>query len=222
MENTITPHPLRLINLTYHPDKPKSELETEVLESYFYMHDEVWRLKEKREHLETALSAIPNEITELHARLYPMEQELELYEVAFGIQDSKVIPDYLDSITLDTSAFREAAVRHNADLVELHTSIVKCISNHNAFIEEYDKFEEWFEEFIDNKFYKLFHDWENISVDTVSLDDDHQDFLSKLSPITKADESYFELAASSFDGYNILSKAASEIYKRTETIDQLL
>lgn len=219
--NTIsTSHPLRTIQLAYHTDKTPPAWETEAMKSYFYMHDEVWRLKTVREASEVQLTAILSKMQELTVQLYPIEQEADILEVAFGIRSVDDLPDFDGSLDIDIHTFVHTVLHHEEELQKLHADVTASVEQYNAFLKDYNAFDEWFETFSSGDLYRLYQEWETIRIDTVSLDDDHQNFLDVLSPITDAENRYFDQALACFEQFKELVKTSEKIYRRTEKINE--
>lgn len=222
MEKVVIHHPLRTITLEYDRDKPQPDWEKETLDDYLHMHDEVWRLQAMRERAEPQLEKAIAWTTELRTALYPIEQEIDLLELATGLREDDFMPDFEGSVSLQLDDFRKAARKHNDDLMELHAQVAQCTEEHNVFLKEYDVFEDWFEEFSDGPLHQLYLRYEELSVDTVSLDSDHQAFLGQWAPTLQAERDYFERAADVFEAYTELVEAADKLYRRAEQVDEAL
>ncbi|WP_257667399.1 hypothetical protein [Parapedobacter tibetensis] len=222
MEKVVTHHPFRTIELEYDREKPQPDWEKETLDNYFHMHDEVWRLKTIREEYEPQLDRAIAWINELRTELYPIEQEIDLLELATGLRDDNPMPGFEGSISLQLDNFRKATKKHNEDLIALHTLITQCIGEHNVFLKDYETFDEWFESFASGPLHQLYMRYEDISVHTVSLDRDHQSFLETWSPVIQAERDYFERATDAFEAYTELAEASEKLYRRAEKVDDSL
>ncbi len=222
LEKVVTHHPLRTIVLEYDRGITPPDFEKSALDSYFHMHDEVWRLKTMREDYEPRLERAIAQIAELRTDLYPIEQEIDVLELVTGLREDNPMPGFDGSISLKLDSFREATRKHNDALMALYEGINRVTEEHNAFLKEFDAFEAWFEAFADGPLHELYQRWEELSVDTVSLDNDHQNFLGDWAPTIEAERDYFERASDAFEAYAELVDAANALYRRAETVDAAL
>ena len=216
LEKVVTHHPFRTIELEYDRQITPPPFEKQALKKYFHMHDEVWRLKTLREDYEPRLNKAIAQIAELRAAIYPIEQEIDILEVVTGLREDDPMPEFSGSLTLKPDSMLEATRKHNEALSELYELINRCTEEYNSFLKAFEEFEAWFEEFDDGPLSELYKRWEELSVHTVSLDDDHQAFLGDWAPIIEAEREYFEHASEAFEAYAELVDASNTLYRRVE------
>ncbi|WP_257670663.1 hypothetical protein [Parapedobacter tibetensis] len=224
MEKIVTHHPFRTIELEYDREKPQPDWEKETLDNYFHMHDEVWRLKTMREECEPRLDRAIAQITELHRALPTFIQEVGVLEAVVGLREAVDGPQPEDekSFSIDLHHFRKASNQLSDDLAELYHEITRCTEEHNAFLREFEAFDNWFEAFADGPMHEIYQRYEEISVDTVSLDRDHQAFLETWSPVIHAEREYFDRALSAFNDYADLIDITNDLSERVKILDEAL
>lgn len=223
LEKVVTHHPFRTIELEYDREMTPPDFEKKTLANYFHMHDEVWRLKILREDIEPRLDEAIRQIDTLRAEIYPIEQEIDVLELITGLREDNPMPEGFDgSISIQIDNFRKAARKHNDDIMALYELINRCTEEHNAFLKEYEDFDKWFEAFANGPLHELYMRYEELSVDTVSLDRDHQAFLEAWSPTIQAERDYFDRAYEAFEAYAELVEASDKLYRKAERVDEAL
>lgn len=222
METTVTHHPFRDIKLSYDRSKSQTEKEKNTVERYVQMHDGVWHLKNMREEYELRLDEAIAEINELRTALFPIEQQVEIFEVGLGLSAEDNLPVFEGTLTFEMGDFYNACDRYHDNIHELYVLMKRVTDEHNLFLEEYNRFDTWFQEFNDGQLHEIFQNWENISLDTVSLDRDHQDFLEAWGPVWRAEDAYFERAADAFNGYAELIDMSDTLFQRVKRLESAL
>lgn len=222
MEKIVTHHPFRTITLSYDRSKPQPDWEKDALDNYFHAHDEAWRLKTMREDIEPRLDKAIAQTAALRAEIYPIDQEIDVLELATGIRKDDPMPGFEGTLSLQLDGFIKAAKRHNGALQELYELVTRCTAEYNAFLAEHETFEEWFEEFAGGPLHQLYMRYEELNVDTVSLDEDHQAFLEHWAPTLQAERDYFDRATGLFDAYAELVDASNKLYRRAERVNDAL
>lgn len=203
MEKTIIHHPLRNIELLYHRDRPQPGWEKETLANYIRIHDEVWRLKTMREEYEHRLDKAIAHSNDIFYALRPYIQRLHVLEAVAGIVES-VHARPLDSsgvFHIDMDDFRTNKNRINDDKAVLIREMSRCEEEYNTFIHAFEAFDAWFEAFAEGQLHEIYQRYDEVSVDTVSLDRDHQNLLEEWQPITYAEWLYKDKALSAFFEY---------------------
>ena len=222
LETVATPHPFRTIVLDYNREIAPQDFEKETLADYFYMHDKVWQLKTMREQLESLLDDATVQIDTLRAEIYPIEQEIDLLELVTGLREDNPVPGFDGSMSIQIDHFKIATHQHNEDLMVLYELIDRHTEEHNAFLDEFNPFEEWFEAFAEGPMHELYQRYEELSVDIVSVDVDHQSFLEAWSPIIYAEREYFDRAQRTFEAYVELVELSNALYRKAERLDAAL
>jgi len=222
LEKVVTHHPFRTIALEYDRGITPPDFEKEALAKYFHMHDEVWRLKCMREEYEPRLDTAIARIAELRAAIFPIEQEIDVLELVTGLREDNPMPGFDGSLSVKLDSFSKSTQKHNDEMMALHQLVTQCTEEHNAFLKEYDAFEAWFEAFDEGPLHELYRRWEELSVDTVSLDNDHQSFLGDWAPIIEAEREYFDRASDAFEAWAELVEASDSLYRRAERVDAAL
>jgi len=222
LEKVVTLHPFRTIVLEYDRKITPPPFEKETLEKYFHMHDEVWRLKNLREDYEPQLDTAIARIAELRAAIHPIEQEIDILELITGLRKDDPMPGLSGSLSLKLDGFLEATRKHNEALMELYELMNRCTEDYNAFLKAFDEFDAWFEAFDDGPLHELYNRWEELSVHTVSLDNDHQAFLGDWAPVIEAEREYFERASEALEAYAELVDASKALYRRAERVNVAL
>ncbi|MFB2121392.1 hypothetical protein [Parapedobacter sp. 2B3] len=224
MEKTITHHPLRTIELRYHPDRPQPEWEKETLAKYIHLHDEVWRLKNMREEYEYRLDKAIAHTNEIIYAISPYRQRLHLLQAVAGIIES-VHARPLDNsgvFHIDMDDFRTNKERIADDMAALGSEMSRCKEEYNAFINTSEEFDAWFEAFAEGQLHEIYQRYDEASVDTVSLDRDHQNLLEEWQPITFAERLYNDKALSAFFDYTEIVEITDDFSQDVDVMENRL
>ena len=225
MEKTVTHHPFRTIELVYDRDKSQPDWEKETLDQYFHMHDEVWRLKTMREDYEPRLERVIAQINDFHSARPSLVKEVAMLEAVVVLREAVDGPqpeDKESSFSIDLNRFRRTCNKHSDDMAALYREITRCTEEHNAFLNEFEAFDNWFEAFAEGPMSKIYQRYDEASVDTVSLDRDHQRFLEAWQPVIHAEREYFSSAQGAFDDYASLVETTNTLYERVNILDKAL
>lgn len=224
MEKTITHHPLRTIELLYHRDRPQPEWEKETLAKYIRVHDEIWRLKTVREEYEHRLDKAIARMNDFFPTLSPYQQRLHLLEAVAGIMES-VHARPLDNsgvFRIDMDDFRANRDRINRDVAELGREIARCEEEYTAFIKAFEEFDTWFETFAEGQLHEIYQRYDEVSVDTVSLDRDHQNLLEEWQPIIFAERLYQDKALTAFDQAKEIAEVTDYFSEDVDEVENAL
>ncbi len=222
METTVTHHPFRDITLAYDRGKPQGERELATLAQYVELHDRVWKLKVMRQGYEPRLAEAALRIDGLRDSLHPIERRVEVMELGLGLRAADGPPPFEGKLTMKLNDFYDDSDRFNDGIHGLYGLIKQVTEEHNRFLDEYNAFDGWFEAFNDGPLYEIFQDWETVSVDTVSLDRDHQAFLEAWGPVWQAEDDYFARAAAAFAAYDDLIRVSDALFLRVKRVQAAL
>lgn len=111
METTIIHHPFRDITLAYDREKPQTEMELATLAQYVELHDGVWKLRTLRGEYEPQLNEAVVTIDELRASLFPIEQQVEIFELGLGLSRVNDLPEPDGTVTFEMDDFYDACDR---------------------------------------------------------------------------------------------------------------
>lgn len=217
MIKTITKrHPWRDIILDFdHAIQPPA-FETEALTLYYEAHDKTWAIKQHADERLAKLARAEEIMQDLYLRRMGLEQELDLLEEALQLKEQD--PDLrIDAeLTIDVNGFFEAGQRHSQDLQELYLMIDGLTNTYNNDLDQV------YEDdcVIDPKYFEIFDDiwarYEELSVHTVSLDDDYQSFLESHGVVEKLFFDYIERAQRVFEDYAQMVPHCNTLYRRIE------
>ena len=222
MKTIVKEHPLKNITLNFDDQVTAPAFEETALRSYYEAHDKAWELKEHVSHMESRLKQVDDTMDELSLRRLGIEQELEILEDWLEVKELEEKDLFEGEITIDIGGFFTTCDLHNMGIQELYAEVVELTGIYNNDIENI--YED--DAVIDPSYFavldELYPRYEELSVDTVSLDDDHQAFLEKYEDVENLFFHYTELAREIFDKYKNLIEVTQKIYRRVEVIDQLL
>lgn len=218
MRHTTKQHPLKPINLSFQENRQPPAFEVEALRQYKKAHDETWKLKVQCQSRIGQLMLLQSEIDDLYFEKFSLEQQLEIFEEALGIGGPAVLPAFDQEIIMDLGGFFDNTVRHNKALQELHTQVVDASSRYNEAIA--NLYEDDF--LIDPMYFdvlsQVYQRYEEVEVDTVSLDRDHQEFLEAYGEVHDLREEYMGVGQRVFDGYSRLHHESEDLYRRSEIV----
>lgn len=222
IKTIVKEHPLKDITLDFDDEITPPPFEQEALQSYYEAHDKTWEIKEHVSKMEAELKAADNTIEDLSFRRLGIEQELEILEDWLGVTELEDKELFDGEITIDIGAFFAVCDKHNVDIQNLYEKIVDLTETYNRDIENIYE-----DDAVINPAYfialdEVYPRYEEVSVHTVSLDDDHQAFLEEYGKVEELFFHYTELAREIFDKYKNLVETTQAVYRRVEVVDQLL
>ena len=224
MNKKIIRHPLRTIELLYHSDRSQPDWEKETLAQYVHVHDEVWRLKSMREESERRLNKAIAHREEIFYALLKFRQRLRLLEAVTGIIDS-VHARPLDNsgvFRIDMNEMRANRKFLSNETDNFIREMASCKEEYNTFKAEFDKFDKWFEAFSSGPLLEIYQRYDEVSVDTVSLDNDHQNLLQLWQPITWDEYAYKDKALSAFTISEETIEIRDEIAEGLDLVEEAL
>lgn len=222
IKTIVKKHPLRNITLDFDDEITSPSFELEALQCYYEAHDKTWAIEAHVSAIEAQLKIIDDIIADLALRRLGIEQELEILEDWLGVTELEDKALFDGEITIDIGTFFSICDQHNTEIQSLYEKVVNLTEVYNQDIEHI--YED--DAVIDPKYFSALDDvyprYEEVSVHTVSLDDDHQAFLEEYGKVEEHFFHYTALAREVFDKYKDLVETTQAIYHRVEIVDQLL
>ncbi|MFB2119294.1 hypothetical protein [Parapedobacter sp. 2B3] len=106
--------------------------------------------------------------------------------------------------------------------MELHGLVVAEQEWFNAWADFIYENENWFDEEDDrgsDLIHQVFRQYEEVSVDIVTLDRDQQEFFGAVGEVTDLQSEYFDYGEAVLDLYTALHERSEKIYRRTERLN---
>lgn len=222
IKTIVKKHPLRDITLDFDDEIAPPSFEQEGLQSYYEAHDKTWEIKEHVLKIEKELEEADDIIDDLIFRRLGIEQELEMLEDWLGVTELEDKELFDGEIVIDIGSFFGSAASHNADIQALYQKMVDMTDTYNRDIENIHEDDAIIDPMYFTALDKLYPRYEELSVHTVSLDDDHQAFLEEYGKVEKRFFRYTGFAMEIFDKYRELVETSQATYHRVEKVDQLL
>lgn len=222
IKTIVKEHPLKDITLDFDDEITPPSFEQEALQSYYEAHDKTWEIKVHVTEIERELKTVDDIIADLSFRRLGIEQELEILEDWLGVTELADKELFDGEITIDIGTFFAVCDKHNVDIQNLYEKVVDLTETYNRDVENI--YED--DAVIDPAYFmaldEVYPRYEEVSVHTVSLDDDHQAFLEEYGKVEEFFFHYTALAREIFDKYKNLVDTTQAIYRRVEVVDQLL
>lgn len=222
IKTIVKKHPLRDIILDFDDKIVPLLFEQEALQSYYEAHDKTWEIKDHVSNIENKLQAADDTIEDLSFRRLGIEQELEILEDWLGVTELEDKELFDGEITIDIGAFFAICDKHNTDIQELYEQVINLTETYNHDVENIYEDDTVIDPDYFNALNELYPRYEELSVHTVSLDDDHQAFLEEYGKVEERFFHYTALAREVFDKYKSLVDTTQAVYRRIEVVDQLL
>lgn len=222
IKTIVKEHPLKDITLDFDDEITPPPFEQEALRSYYEAHDKTWEIKVHVSKIETELKNVDDTIEDLSFRRLGIEQELEILEDWLGVTELEDKELFDGEITIDIGTFFITCDKHNVDIQNLYEKVVDLTGIYNRDIENIYEDDAIIEPKYFNALDEVYPRYEEVSVHTVSLDDDHQAFLEEYGKVEELFFHYTELAREIFDKYKNLVETTQVVYRRVEVIDQLI
>ncbi|NGM64270.1 hypothetical protein [Sphingobacterium sp. SGR-19] len=222
IKTIVKEHPLKDITLDFDDEITPPPFEQEALQSYYEAHDKTWEVKEHVSKIKAELKAADDTIEDLSFRRLGIEQELEILEDWLGVTELEDKELFDGEITIDIGTFFTVCDKHNVDIQNLYEKIVDLTEIYNRDIENIYEDDAVINPEYFSALDEVYPRYEEVSVHTVSLDDDHQAFLEEYGKVEELFFHYTELAKEIFDKYKNLVETTQIVYRRVEVIDQLI
>ena len=218
MKNVAKEHPLKPIRLSYREGIQAPAFEVEALKKYKQAHDETWKRRIAYVAEKDRLMLLRGELAELSYELFDLGEQLSVFEEVLGITELnetdqiKIGPDY------DMNRLFDRVEQHNRSLQRLHKAMVKASDRYNKAVARL--YEDNF--MIDPMYFDILHELfqrhEEVEVDIVSLDEDHQSFLEAYRQVDRLREEYMEYGQHVFESYEQLLEEAEDLYRRANAV----
>lgn len=218
----IKEHPLRDIVLEFDDAVEAPDFEQKALSLYYEAHDKTWALREHARKQVKKLKRVDRILDNLNLDRLRLLQGLEVVAEALLHKEREDATMVDEEITLDVTALLEAVEEHNRAFTEVYKSIDKLSRVYNEDIE--NVLEDDY--LIDPRYFgvlsELYQRYDEISVHTVSLDDDHQSFLGVYAEVADEYWRYFSRTGQVFDRYANLLESSDRVYALAEEIQDKL
>ena len=217
MKEIVKVPPLRPIILQFDVKKQALDFELKALEAYYRMHDRTWETKQNLLQHKDALLQIDFQTIELEYRLSQIKKQLDVMEAAFKLVDNVELPDIEEPFSIEITDFYGAVDSHNEDLRALHQQITPEMQWFNEWADYLYENEDWFDEQDDEGdklIHQVFRQYDDVSVDIVSLDRDQQEFFEIIGNIRKLQQEYFEYGEEVSEQYTRVHEESEEVYQR--------
>lgn len=218
MKSVAKAHPLKPIHLSFKKGKQAPPFEVEALKKYRKAHDETWKRRITYIAEKDKLLLLRAEMADLSYEMFDLGEQLEVFEEALGLlqrDETNIVtlgPDY------DINLLFERIEQHNRAVQKLHTAMVKAANRYNKAVASL--YEDDY--IIDPMFFDILHEvyrrHEEVEVDIVSLDKDHQDFLKAYGEVEKLRDEYMRTGQNVFESYADLLGDAEDLYCRAGAV----
>ncbi len=222
LKTVVKKHPLKDIILDFDLDITPPPFEVEALNYYYEAHDKTWTIKQHAMDMEKRLEEANAIIEDLVLRRLGIEQELEILEDWLGVAELEDIPYFEESITIDINVFLTSCLKHNEDLNQLYEKVDAITSTYNRDVENIYEDDYLIDPMYFDTLDDLYPRYDELSVHTVSLDDDHQEFLGTYSKVSELFFHYMDMGGELFDRYGTLVEVCQSLYYRVEDVDQII
>ncbi|OQP39924.1 hypothetical protein A4H97_17040 [Niastella yeongjuensis] len=221
MKPTIINHPFHVIKLEYCSEAPLSTLELEAIDKYVELHNGSQAYKDKLTLLHTYYSGtgttlnqcqgIFNDLQNEYLLLTPM---LHYLEEGGPLTENEIESiDESERVCYDTQPL----------LTQLHTfnhTYDAYIDGLRAAEQEFvtvekqqEQLEQLFDAFNDNYFSPIIRDYNNMEIDTCSLDEDFEDFRGVFCDLIEFTDKIYEARAAFLDQHIQLHNKIAELDK---------
>lgn len=222
MKHVTKQHPLKPIRLSFEEGKQPPAFEVEALKRYKKAHDETWKRKMWYETQKGQLMLLGSELAELSYEIFDLGERLEPFEEALGIGEPSVLPAFEYDSDFDLNALFDRILQHNQAVQQLHKQMVEASTIYNKAVASLYEDDYLIDPVYFDVLDELYRRYEEVEVDIVSLDKDHQDFLGAYGEVDKLREAYMQQGQQVFEAYAQLIDDSEEVYKRADVVqDQL-
>ncbi|WP_262249772.1 hypothetical protein [Parapedobacter soli] len=222
MQHVTKQHPLKPISLSFHEGKQPPAFEVEALKQYKKAHDETWKRKMGYEAEKGQLMLLDSEIAELSYEIFCLGERLEVFEEAVGIGEATDPSAWDRESDFDLNAFFDRILKHSQAVQQLHGQIVAAATQYNKTVASLYEDDYLIDPMYFDILNELYRRHEEVEVDIVSLDKDHQDFLGAYGEVDKLREEYMQLGQDVFERYAQLIDDSEHVYKRADIVQDRL
>lgn len=165
---------------------------------------------------------LSSDISELSYEIFTLGEKLEVFEEALGIREPTDTPALDRTSDFDLNAFFDRIFQHNQSVQQLHKQMVEASTIYNEAVASL--FEDDY--LIDPMYFDILHElyqrYEEVEVDIVSLDKDHQGFLEAYGEVDKLREEYMQQGQQVFEAYEQLLDDSEDVYRRADIVQDSL
>lgn len=223
MKTIIKPHPLRDIVLEFDDAVQPPAFEQEALSQYYNAHDATFALSEHAKKQIVAVNEAKDILDDLTLRRLNIDQELDFLEEGLGV---KVLDSFDYSVdlkfTIDFDTFFGGVLQHNDDLKHLYNLVSGLTKQYNTDIGKIYEDDYLIEPIYFTVPDDLYERYEELSLNVVSLDRDHQCFLGAYKIVDDEYWKYLDDAKILFDGFSTNVRESEAIYRRVEHVDTVI
>lgn len=215
-------HPLKPISLSFREGKQPPAFEVDALKRYKKAHDETWKRKLWYETQKGHLMLLRSDIGELSYEIFMLGEKLEVFEEALGIRDPADAPALELGSEVDLNAFFDRTLQHNQAVQQLHKQAVEASTRYNEAVASLYEDDYLIDPMYFDILHELYQRYEEVEVDIVSLDKDHQDFLGAYGEVNKLREEYMQQGQQVFEAYTQLLDDSEDVYRRADVVQDEL
>ena len=218
MKNVAKEHPLKPICLSYREGFQAAAFEVEALKKYKKAHDETWKRRITYVTEKDRLMLLKSELAELSYELFDLGEQLSVFEEALGITVLNEIDRIKIGSDYDVNRLFDRVEQHNRSLQRLHKAMKKAAARYNKAVANLYEDNYMIDPMYFDILHELFQRHEEVKVDIVSLDQDHQAFLEAYHEVKKLREAYMLYGNQVFSSYEQLLEDAEDLYMRTNAV----
>jgi hypothetical protein len=204
----------------YNSDAELSEYEEKAISLYEALHDEIYEFRESWLKNRKDIAIMHAELKELRAAFEKLEDATKLYGELAGYEEEEILTFSLpeEEYELRPRDLQNQVMDFKV-LVDNYWERTEPVSQ--LFNKIYNKDEEFdinLEHFCNEYFSPIIHNWENVEIDTVSLDRDLDNFREALSPIFKLQQDTIDERNVWIEEHNATAIAIGKLYDRIEKV----
>ncbi|MFD2969490.1 hypothetical protein [Sphingobacterium bambusae] len=222
IKTIVKSHPLRDIILDFDDAITPPQFEQEALAHYYKAHDLTYAVRLEAAARMPRLRAVYAVLSDLLLRSLAIEQDLDFLEDALGIAKSPDLDSFEGELTIRLEDFYSMTLKHSEDLHGVYDVICALTDQYNADIQKIDEDEYLIDPMYFGVLHELYGRYDEVSVHTVSLDDDNQNFLGAYGDVEKEYFAYTDFANLVFEKYGQLVPASDKLYRRVELVEAKL
>ena len=218
MKSVTRDHPLKPIRLSFKEGKQAPAFEVEALKKYKKAHDETWKRRITYVAEKDRLLLLRSEMTDLSYELFDLGEQLAVFEEALGLTQLDEISRVELGPRYDINLLFDRIEQHNRAVQRLHKAMVKASNRYNKAVAALYEDDYMIDPMYFDILHELFQRHEEVEVDIVSLDKDHQDFLEAYGEVEKLCEAYMQQGQGVFESYAGLLEDAEDLYRRANAV----
>ena len=191
MKNKIINTELRNICIQYRTEEPLSEFEKDALKEYERLHNRLYYLQKRHTTMNGQMMKQELELDKLLEGMNLLEEKLKTGGILAGYErDENVFPDGV-SVTIDVNGILMMSNEHKLQVDIYHEGLQSLENELESWNKDYDSFNEEVEVFSEKHITGIIQRWEHMVIDSVSWDDDNQEFFAVMDDLTFNKKKYF-------------------------------